>query len=136
MDIRMLTDFLLMQQQQYRPISGNYRTYYICETEATSLPGGVSTVLVPELSAVPPTAPPCQAIQVETDHIGIAKYNDIADCNFQRLVRPLQTMTEDAHRRQQDRWNKFKGGALQCIDLLVITLKHRQELPQRGLEQG
>jgi hypothetical protein len=111
-DMKPLTDFLLIQQQQYRPISDQYLTYYCYETEPTMLPGGSATVIVPTASAVPPSATEAQRIEMTTDHIGIAKFESIGDGNFQRLVLAVKAIAADSRRRCQERLRKFKGERL------------------------
>lgn len=108
-DIRVLTEFLHLQQQQYRPISDNYLTYYGYETIATALPGGSTSIIVSKLSAVPPTATDSQRIELPADHIRIAKFESAVDETFQALVLPVQATADDSRRRCQERWQKFKG---------------------------
>jgi hypothetical protein len=108
-DIRLLTDFLLLQQQQYRPISNNYLTYNFYETKKTRLLGGSSALLVPQISAVPPTASKSQQIEMPTDHIGIAKLLGQPDCTFERVVKPLEHIANTSQTSCQHRWDKFKG---------------------------
>lgn len=54
-DIRALIGFLLVQQQQYRPISNNWLTYYGYETKTTPLRGGSTSMIVSKTSVVPLT---------------------------------------------------------------------------------
>lgn len=128
-DIRTLTDFLLLQQQQYRSISGNYVTYYGFETKPTPLPVGLTSVIVSELSAVPPTAPASQRIEMSTNHTRISKFDSVADENLQRLVSPIRTIAQDSQRRCQERWQKFKGQSLSLPMFQLMTSP--QECPPR-----
>jgi hypothetical protein len=111
-DIVALTEFLLLQQQQYRPISENYLAYYCYETYETPLPSGSTLMIVPKVSAVPPTATESQRIEMATDHIRIAKYESSADETFKRLVLPLRAMDGNSRPRCDERWKKFKGESL------------------------
>jgi hypothetical protein len=113
-DSATLTDFLLLQQQQYRSVSDNYLTYYGYETKATPLPGGSDLIIVPKVSAVPPSATESQCIEMTADHVGIAKYETVVDETFQCLALPVQAIAEDSRARCQKRWKKFRGELLLC----------------------
>jgi hypothetical protein len=115
-DISVLTDFLLLQQQQYRPISSNYLTYYGYETKATRLPGGSSSIIVSTASAVPPSATEAQRVEMPADHIGIAKFGGVGEEAFQRLMSPIRAIAEDSKGRYKERWKKFKCEFLPCCE--------------------
>lgn len=108
-DMKTLADFLLLQQQQYRPISAQYLTYYCFENEPTLLPGGSAAVIVSQVSAVPPSATKSQRIEMHADHIGISKFESVDDRSFQALIAPVQAIVEDSCKRCQEHWQRFQG---------------------------
>lgn len=108
-DMKSFADFLFLQQQQYRSISNLYPTYYCHETKPILLPSGSRAVIVSKVSAVPPTAAESQRVEMSTDHIGLAKFENVADENFQRLISPVQSIARCSHMHCRERWRKFKG---------------------------
>jgi hypothetical protein len=111
-DMKTLADFLLLQQQEYRPVSAQYLTYYCFENEPTLLPGGSATVIVSQVSAVPPSATESQRIEMHADHIGIAKFESVGDGSFQRLISPIQAIVQASLMRCREGWQRFNGELL------------------------
>jgi hypothetical protein len=106
-DIRPLADYLLAQQQQYRPLQDQYETYFCYETRELRLPGGSTALIVPKVSAVPPTASQDRQIAMPADHVGIAKFETPEDAGFRLLVDSLKASMKGAFGRSEHRWDAF-----------------------------
>lgn len=108
-DLKPTADFLHLQQQLYQPIAANYATCFCYETLETRLPGGSSTIIVPQSSAVIAGLSNIWKFAINADHIGMAKYGSAVDESFCAFMPTLRSMADVAHERCKTRWVAYKG---------------------------
>jgi hypothetical protein len=108
-DVKPAADFLHLQQQLYQSIASNYFTCFCYETLDTRVPGGLSTRVVPQASAVIWGIPDTLHIPINADHIRISKYSSATEDGYLALTAVLQVMSDTARDRFERRWKAYTG---------------------------
>jgi len=93
------------QLSRYQPISGSFDTRFFYEAYETPLIG----LLVPKASAVVPGAVNVEAMAINKDHVGMAKYGSADDPDYQTLEGHISDMVAKAQVVIGDKWEKHRS---------------------------
>jgi len=119
------SELLQTQLSQYASISGNFDTKFFFEVYPTRIFGGMQRMvsfvisfycsashiwlqLVSRSSAVVPGIVNAEAIAINKDHVGIAKFASSNDEDFQTICGHLNSMVSMAPQRITEKWSLDK----------------------------
>ncbi|KAF8530182.1 hypothetical protein BU17DRAFT_78785 [Hysterangium stoloniferum] len=99
----------LLQQQiaDFNAITAHFHMTFFYETLPTTLPGHISTIIVPKASAVLPGAVNIEPISMHKDHTGMSKFQSVNDDDYKSVLCTVQDMVKNALANVHGRWIKF-----------------------------
>ena len=98
-------DSEILQQQlgQYNSISGDFKTKFAFETQATPLMLGGSIIVVPKASAVVPGQVDAEPIAIMANHVNMVKFSS-QNSEFKSVANQLKIMAKDACSKVEKNW--------------------------------